>query len=89
MNANYCINELLAYAFFESLLIGGEYTCFLADELLPRTGEIAGFLGDFKSVLPTDDPFVCRLIYQKGERLFEARDFKVSLKKDKITDITG
>ncbi len=83
------LQELLPYAFFETLLLGGDCAPFLADELLPKAGELSSFLGDFKAVAPTDDPSVCRLIYQKGERLFEARDFKVTLEKDKITDING
>jgi hypothetical protein len=71
------------------VLIGADRTHFLSDELQPKTGELRAFLGDFKAVTPTDDPFVCRLIYPKGERLFEAREFKVLVEKDKITDITG
>lgn len=83
------LKELLAYAFFESLLLGADCTPFLADELRTKAGELSSFLGNFKGVVPTDNPLVCRLIYQKGERLFEARDFKVSIEKDKITDING
>jgi hypothetical protein len=81
--------ELLPYAFFESLLIGADYTQFLSEELQDKTDELRAFLGRFEGVSPTDDPLVCRLIYRKGERLFEARDFKVTIEKDKITDITG
>ncbi len=81
--------ELLPYAFFESLLLGADCAPFLAEELRPKAGELASFLGDFKWVVPTDNPLVCRLIYQKGDRLFEARDFKVTIEKDKITDING
>lgn len=83
------LRELLPYAFFESLLIGADCTPFLSDELAPRADDLRGFLGDFRGVAPTDDPLVCRLIYEKAERLFEVKEFKVSLEKDKITDISG
>ncbi|MBR2442104.1 MAG: hypothetical protein IKB20_03465 [Clostridia bacterium] len=83
------LKELLPYAFFESVLIGADFTPFLSNELQTKAGALTAFLGEFKAVVPTDDPFVCRLIYQKQERLFEARDFKVCVEKDKITDVTG
>ena len=81
--------ELLAYAFFESVLIGGDYTAFLSDELLSKAENLREFLGDFISVTLTGNPNVCGLIKQKAERLFEVHYVTVEQKKGKITDIKG
>ena len=81
--------ELLAYAFFESVLLGADYAQFLADELLPKKEELVDFLGDFVSVTPTKDPFCCGLVRKKAERLFEVIYYTIERKNNKIIDIRG
>ena len=81
--------ELLAYAFFESVLLGADYAQFLADELLPKKEELVDFLGDFVSVAPTKDPFCCGLVRKKAERLFEVIYYTIERKNNKIIDIRG
>lgn len=81
--------ELLAFAFFESVLLGADYACFLQDELAKKAEEIKAFLGDFISVTVTENPFVCGLVRKKAERLFEVAYYTVEVSEDKITDIQG
>ncbi|MBQ9114011.1 MAG: hypothetical protein IJY05_03710 [Clostridia bacterium] len=77
-----------AYSFFESVLIGANYTEFLADELIDKADGLIGFLGDFVGVIPTDEENVCGLIRKKSENLFEAAYYTVKIEKNKIFDIT-
>ena len=80
---------LLAYAFFESVRIGADFTQFLCKELQEHPENITDFLGNFLSVLPTANPTVCLLVYKKAERLFDVRKFSVVFDDGKITDING
>ncbi len=81
--------ELLPYAFFESLLLGLNYGDFLSDELAGKADELASFLGNFKAVTLTQDPYICGLVYQKAERLFEVRRFTLKTENGKIIDVIG
>ena len=81
--------SLLAYAFFESVRIGAPFEEFLSSELRQKANELTGFLGEFCYVLPTEEESVCALVYQKAPRLFETREFTVTVQEGKITDIQG
>ncbi|MBR2903853.1 MAG: hypothetical protein IKC37_04320 [Clostridia bacterium] len=81
--------ELIAFAFFESILFGGDFSLFLNDRLLHEKEKIPAFLGNFLYVLPQEDPLACGLIYQKADRLYEVKIFRVEIKEGKITDIHG
>lgn len=81
--------RLIAYAFFESVRIGADFSDFLCEDLQKNTASILEFLGDFLHVLPTENPKRCLLVYQKAERLFDVRPFSIEVEKDTITDITG
>ena len=78
----------LAYSFFESVLIGANYTDFLTDELIDKANSLIDFLGDFVGILPTEQENVCGLIRKKAENLFEATYYTVKIENNKITDIT-
>lgn len=80
--------ELLPYAFFESVLIGANYEDFLTDELSQKADELRAFLGEFHSVLPTDTPFRIGLVKKKADRLFFVAYYTVVLENGKIADIT-
>ncbi len=82
-------DELLPFAFFESVLIGANYREMLSDELVPDCDKIKEYLGDFCAVTLTDDPSVCGLVRKKGERLFEVVYFTVKTEQGKICDIHG
>lgn len=79
--------ELLAYAFFESVLIGAEYAEFLSDELRERKEDVRAFLGDFLSVTRTNEANECGLVKEKQPRLFQVDYFKVRIENGKICDI--
>ena len=82
-------DDLLAYAFFESVLIGADYTVFLSDELISDAENIRAFLGDFSAVTLTGKPTVCGLVRKKKERLFIVDNFAVEIEKGKIIDVKG
>ena len=81
------LEELLPYAFFESVLIGGNFADFLCAELLPDAEGIRAFLGDFVGVTLTKTPCRCGLIRKKDERLFTVSYYCVELANGKITDV--
>ena len=81
--------ELIPYAFFESVLIGADFSELLSDELKERAQHIKAFLGDFVSVVLTDRPNTCGLVRKKKERLFEVHYFTAEVKDGKIVDIRG
>lgn len=79
--------ELFAFSFFESVLIGAAFEEFLDEEMRPKAAELRAFLGDFRFVTPAEEN-CCALFYQKAERLYEAKYFTLSLKNGKIVDVT-
>ena len=81
--------DLLAYAFFESALIGADLTPFLCDELITDVQNIRSFLGDFIAVTLTQEPNVCGLVRKKAERLFSVDYFAVEMQNNKIIDVKG
>lgn len=81
--------DLLAYAFFESVLIGADFTPFLCDELIPDADNIRAFLGDFTAVTLTEEPTTCGLVRKKAERLFFVDYFAVEIQNNKIIDVKG
>lgn len=81
--------NLLPYAFFESVCIGADFTQMLSPDLLEKASELRKFLGDFLSVTLTENPKQVGLIYQKAERLFEVRYYTVEIENGKICDIKG
>ena len=82
-------DELLPYAFFESVLLGENYTEMLSDDLRPKAESLVRFLGEFRAVTLTANPCVCGLIREKAPRLFEVSYFTVTVENGKIADITG
>lgn len=80
-------DELLPYAFFESVLLGANYKELLALELQNKADSLKSFLGEFTSVTLTEKPNVCGLIRKKAERLFEVDYYAVEIENGKITDV--
>ncbi len=80
---------LLAYAFFESVLLKGDAREALCEDLQEEYEEIVRFLGDFISVTLTNEPNVCGLVRKKRERLFVVDYFSVTIKEGKIVDVQG
>lgn len=82
-------DNLLPFAFFESVLIGANFKELLSDELQPSSDKIQAFLGDFEAVTLTKNANVCGLVKKKAERLYEVQYYTVECKDGKITDIQG
>ena len=81
------LEELLPYAFFESVLLGLDYENLLNDELKAKSGELRAFLGEFVAVIQTKTPNVCALVREKKERLYELSYYTVEIADGKICDI--
>lgn len=88
-NATTTPDELLPYAFFESVLIGANYAEFLSDELSENADKIVEFLGEFLCVTLTDDPLVCGLVRKKAERLYSLSYYRVTIQNGRIIDVNG
>ena len=82
-------DDLLAYAFFEQALLGGDIREFLSEALQPDADSIRAFLGDFIAVTLTPEPTLCGLVRRKADRLFSVDYFAVEIKEGKITDVKG
>ena len=80
---------LLAYAFFESVLIGADFASFLSNALQPDADNIRAFLGDFIAVTLTESPTICGLVRMKKEGLFAVDYYEVRIENGKITDVKG
>ena len=79
---------LIAYAFFESLLIGANFDGMLCDALRADKEKLRAFLGDFESVTLTDSPTKCGLVRRKADRLFSVDYYTVVIENGQITEIT-
>lgn len=79
--------ELLPFAFFESVLIGANYAELLSPELTEKADDIRSFLGDFEAVTLTDQPTTCGLVRKKAERLYEVTYFTAKIENGKIVDL--
>ncbi len=79
--------DLIAYAFFETVLLRGNYGVFFSEELQPDKEQIRAFLGDFIAVTLTEKPTVCGLVRKKGERLYLVERFEAVVENGKIVDV--
>ncbi len=80
---------LLAYAFFESVLLRADCTPLLSDELRADKEKILAFLGEFTTVTLTENPNECGLVRKKAERLYTLDYFTVEIREGKIVDVRG
>ena len=77
----------LALALFESALIGADCTPYLAEELQPKADVLKEFLGDFESVVLTEDPRRVGLVYARKERVYDVRYFRVTIEDGVIANL--
>ena len=76
-----------ALALFESALIGADCTPFLADNLLEKADALKEFLGDYRSVVLTGEQDKVGLVYERKERVFDVRYYRISVESCKVTNI--
>lgn len=79
--------ELLPFAFFESVLLGANFKEFLSDELAQDAENLLAFLGVFSAVTLSEDPAVCGLVRNIAPRLFRVDSFTVDIENGKIIDV--
>lgn len=88
--------NIIHFAFFESVLCRGDFEKYLSDELKPRANDLISYLKDFVSVtVPTEKFYAVHgeipaagLVYPKGKNLFEVKYFTVELKGGKISNVS-
>ena len=76
-----------ALALFESVLIGADILPFLHENLAEKAPKLREYLGDFRSVVLTDEPNRVGLCYERRERIYDIRYFRVTLEDGKISNI--
>lgn len=81
--------DTFALAFFESILIGADPLPFLHESLCEKADSLREFLGNFRSVVLTDTRDRVGLVYQRKERIYDLRYFRIELEEGKIKNITG
>lgn len=86
-NLSQTLENLLPYAFFESVLLGADYAQFLCGALSENAAALPDFLGKFVAVTLTENPLCCGLVYPKAERIFELRYYDVEIENGKISDV--
>ena len=74
-----------ALALFESVLLGLDASPFLSPEL--EADALKEYLGEFRSVVMTDEEDRVGLIYPRRERVFDVRYFAVETDGGRICNI--
>ena len=76
-----------ALALFESALIGADCTPFLSPELAEKASALKEYLGDYRSVVLTAQHDKIGLVYERKERVFDVRYFRVEISDGKVSNI--
>ncbi len=76
-----------ALALFESALIGADCTPYLHPSLAEKAASLRDFLGDFRSVVLTDEADKIGLAYKRRERVYDVRYFRVEIAEGKVRNI--
>ena len=87
--------EIIHFAFFESVLARGDYKKYLCDELVPQADKVTGYLGGFVGVLVPPRKFydacgeerAAGLVYPSGGNLFSVRFYAADTEGGKIVNI--
>lgn len=87
--------DVLHFAFFESVLTRGDYSKYLCEELKSKAAALPSYLGEFIGVtVPvakfyTDhgDVRAAGLVYPKSKNLFEVKYFGVEMREGKIENV--
>lgn len=87
--------DILHFAFFESVLTRGDFTKYLCDDLKKSSAALPGFLGEFVDVSVPYKKFyethgdikAAGLVYPRSKNLFVVKYFAVDIENGKITNI--
>lgn len=88
-------DNILHFAFFESVLICGDYKNYLSEDLKERANILKEYLGGFIGVTVPTESFYARhgeikaagLVFPKAVNLFEVKYYAVDMTEGKITNI--
>ncbi len=78
---------LLAFAFFEGLMIGYGIEKYLSDDLKEKLPKIKAFVGNYTEVLPTEKDTKVGLVRKIKDRVFRIDEFSVTVEDGKICDV--
>ncbi len=76
-----------ALALFESALIGADVRPYLAENLAEKADSLKEYLGDYRSVVLTEDPAKVGLAYPRKERVYDVRYFSIEVTDGKVSNI--
>lgn len=76
-----------ALALFESVNIGLDPAPYLHEKIRDKADSLKEFLGDYRSVVLTDNPEKIGLVYERKERVFDVRYFYITVEDGKISNI--
>lgn len=78
----------LALALFESAMIGADCKPLLAPALAEKADSLKEFLGNYVSVVLTEERDTAGLVYERKERVYDVRRFRTEITDGKISNIT-
>ena len=89
-NKDRLIEQIFPYAFLEEMIVGGNYTDFLGDNILENVKKLPNYLGSFIGIFPP--PFFrsfneVGLIYHKSKNLLFSEYFSFTMENRKIVNI--
>ena len=82
--------QTLPFAFFEEVLVGGNYEDFLCEDMRANAHKLKGYLGNFIGVIPPPkfrELNEVGLIYKKSDNKYFAEYFVTELQNRKVTNI--
>ena len=82
--------SLIPYAFCEEFLCGGDFECYLAENVKENADKLGGFFGEFIGITPPPvfrNPKEIGFIYKLAERKYSVEYFTFELAEHKITNI--
>ena len=77
-----------ALALFECVNLGVDPAPYLHEKIRDKADSLKEYLGDYRSVVLTDDPQRIGLVYERKERVFDVRYFTVTVEDGRIANIS-
>lgn len=82
--------EIAPYAFLEEVIVGGDYTVYLSDNMKRNADKLKGFLGEFIGITPPPtfkDQTTVGLIYKRRENLCNVKYLHFTFVNGKIDNV--
>ncbi len=91
-NPETCPKEIVPYAFFEELLVGGDIKEYVGENILNNANKLKGYLGEYIGVCPPPEfksPNQVGLIYTSAKNVYYVKYFTCEMQGGKITNVKG